>query len=437
MKWWNRLSIKLTVFILLVAIVPLAGFGISTIHDIRRVRLQSIAQIQQEIAKNSANLVSSSLTHTAESIKLAFGNSELDSAAPDDQEWSLQLLIKASPHLDSLALLDKSGRELIKVGREQVYYQKDLGQHPDYPEFLSNEDVHPVIGKFHLTSSNRLILDMYIPFVSPMDRHVTSVIVAEVDMEKLLDFITDLKVGKTGYVYVVNAEGEYLAYPDHSAVLSRENAHYNPQVEAFVSGSTVLNTNQTYFNRLHKEVISNAREIQNPRLLVVVAQPLDEALAAVTLINKRQTSVLLVVLVIVILFSLYFTVKMVKPLRRLASGAQLIGAGTLSHRIPVTSSDELGLVTQSFNVMAENLETAHNRTNQQNWLKQGVTELDNLLRGDSSLEEICTNVVTFMAGILQQQVGLIYIHDGKGNYKYTAGYAFQPGGGLYRILQTG
>jgi CheY-like chemotaxis protein/signal transduction histidine kinase len=437
MKWWNRLSIRLTVFILLVAIAPLAGFGISTINDIRRVRLQSIASFQQEIARNSAKLISLALAHTAENIQLTFGNTELDGADPDDQEWSLQLLIKSSPHLHSLTLLDNSGRELIKVGREQVYYQKDLGQHHDHPKFLSNENNQTVIGKSHLTSNNRLLLDMYIPFLSPMDRHVTSIIVAEIDMEKLLNFITDLKVGKTGYVYVVNAEGEYLAYPDHSAVLSHENAHYNPQVKAFVSGGTVLNTNERYFNRLQKEVISNAHEIQQPKLLVVVAQPLDEALAAVDVISKRQTGVLLVVLAIALLFSLYFTIKTVKPLRRLASGAQRIGEGELSHRIPVNSNDELGLVTQSFNVMAENLETAHNNTNQQNWLKQGITELDNLLRGDSSLEEICTNVVTFMAGFLQQQVGLIYAHDGKGSYRHNAGYAFSPGSGFTKSFKMG
>ena len=437
MKWWNRLSVRLTVFILLLATIPLAGFGFSTIKEIRHVRLQSVSQIHKEIAKDAVKLIESSLADITKQVQLVAASADLDSAIPDDQEWFLQLLVKSSPYLFSLALIEDNGRELVKVGREEIYSQKNLTSHSDHPDFLKMGNVHTVIGKTHFSSNNIMLLEIFIPLVNPIDQQVSSIVLAEIDMANLFEYISDLHVGKTGYVYVVNGEGQYLAYPDHSAVLSRETAHYNPQVESFIAGNKILETNQLYFNRYHKEVISNAHEITEPKLLVVVAQPIDEALAAVALINKRQTLTLLTVLAVAVLFSLYFTVKTVRPLRRLEAGAQQIGEGKLSHRIPVNSSDELGSVTQSFNVMAENLQTARINAEHDNWLKEGIKELDDLLRGDYSLQEICANVVTFMADKLHQQVGLIYAHDGKGTYNYIAGYAFQPGPGLAKSFKIG
>jgi len=437
MKWWHRLSFRLTVFILLLAIVPLAGFGITTINDIRQVRLQSIAEIHKGVAMHSAHLVEGLLAHMIREIQLVIETGELENAHVSDQEWFMQQLIQNIPHLYSLTITDTTGKETLKVGRDTVYNTADLEIHADHPDFQKMGVQTAIIGDTHATRNNLLVLDVFIPMISPMDRHVTGIVVAEVDVEKYLSFTADLRVGTTGYVYVVDPRGKILAHPDHSVVLANGDGLANPQVQAFVAGKTVFLPNQIYSNRQQVEVISNVRATSDPKLLVVVVQSVDEALATVHRLSKRQTILLAVVLVVAILLSLYFTIKTIVPLGRLESGARRIGEGELAHRIPVTSSDELGSVARSFNAMARELETAHTLADDQNWLKQGVTELDNLLRGDQSLEELCSKVVTFMARYLQKQVGLIYVHDGKGSYRYMTGYAFQPGPGFSAHFKSG
>ena len=437
MKWWNRLSVRLTVFILLLAIVPLAGFGISTIQDIRRVRLQSVAEIHTRVAYNSAKLIEVSLSDTVKKIQLVAEGTELESAEITDQESILQLLISSTPSLYTLAIAKPDGREFVKIGRDTIYNLEDFGIDADHKYFSNTASLHSTIGSLYKNSDNLLLLNVNIPLLSARDRQVTAVLVVEIDMEKLVNFIADLRVGETGYVYVVNAEGQYIAYPDHSAVLAGENALYNPMVKDFVAGTKNKKNNGTYFNRNNIKVISNAHEVAEPKLLIVVAQPIEEALATVNLISKRQTILLMIVLAIAVLLSLYFSIKTFKPLLRLQSGAQLIGAGDLSHRILVNSSNELGSVTESFNLMAESLEASHQYDKQQKWLEKGITDLDNQLRGDQSQEQICANVITFIASYLKQQVGLMYIYDDNETFRYTAGYAFQPGAGFLKSFKTG
>jgi nitrate/nitrite-specific signal transduction histidine kinase len=48
-----------------------------------------------------------------------------------------------------------------------------------------------------------------------------------------------------------------------------------------------------------------------------------------------------------------------RPIAQLAEGAEAIGAGRLSHRLPVEGRDELALLSGHFNRMAEQLQDHH------------------------------------------------------------------------------
>lgn len=64
---------------------------------------------------------------------------------------------------------------------------------------------------------------------------------------------------------------------------------------------------------------------------------------------------LIVVVCLVVVSAIWVARTLTRPLLALADGAAAIGAGDLDARIPVTSTDELGVVAQSFNRMAGDL----------------------------------------------------------------------------------
>ncbi len=427
MNWWNRLSYRLTIFILVLALVPLAGFGIFTIKDIRNVQLLSVEQIHGNMALNVAERIESSLANTADRIQLVIESNELETLDVSDQEWILQMLIKGLPHLHALKIIDMDGRERIKISRDRIYGPKELKQKIRLPDFSNIEDKKPVIGPQYVATRTAVFFDLFIPILDPINRQVVALVAAEIEIEKFLGFVADLRVGRTGYVYVVNDRGKILVHPDHSVVLANENTLNNPLVNDFVSGQKVVEANKIYTNAQQMNLLTNVHGVKQMNLLVVVVQSVEEALAAVAQITVREITTLAFVFVAAILMAGYFIIKLNRPLNRLASGAQLLGKGNLSHRIETTTSDELGAVTRSFNTMAQEMEDSKQKADQLNWVRQGMLELDEQLRGDLSLESVCKNVVTFMAGYLNKQVGLIYAHNGKGSYHYAAGYAFTPG----------
>ena len=184
MKWWQRLSFKLTCFILLLAVVPLAGFGITTINDVRRVRLHSVEEIHKGIATRSSNRIEYSLTYMIEKFQLIIASGKLDTTDISEQESFLKLLIQTIPHVHALTITNITGREMVKVGRDAVYHEKDLKSYRNFPDFRTDNIRTPIIGETHFTRSNLPVLDLFVPLVNSMERQGAAVLVAEVDLER-------------------------------------------------------------------------------------------------------------------------------------------------------------------------------------------------------------------------------------------------------------
>lgn len=103
---------------------------------------------------------------------------------------------------------------------------------------------------------------------------------------------------------------------------------------------------------------------------IIIAKPSSNysALRFVTsleMIDDQINSIMLValivsvfILLVVTLMGVYFVKSICVPLGRIGSTAKKLAKGDFSERIPVTSSDEIGQLSHSFNEMADELENS-------------------------------------------------------------------------------
>jgi CheY-like chemotaxis protein/HAMP domain-containing protein len=436
MRWWNKLTYRLSILIILLAVVPLALFGITAIEQVRSAMLASIERENRGLANRSANMIEATVAQTLKDVELVVTSNDFSAATQDDQEWYLQLLLKSIPHLQLLTIFDNAGKIKLKVGRQKVYAPDESSRQNNLPEFSGSGTLQPVTGDIYYLD-NQLYFPLFIPLVDPMTGAVELVLKAEVDVTRLLYFTTTLQAREASYVYVVSGKGKVLTYPDRSVVLAGEDRLENPLVQRYVEGEKVTPAVMQYRSRDQVDLLTNVKAVGRPELLVVVEEPVEEALATVKSISAKQWIFLSISLAVAILLSLYFSIKTIRPLRFLEAGARRLGAGNLSHRLEVVSSDELGVVAKSFNTMAEQLENTSKQVENQLWLNAGAARLDALLRGEQSLELLCSNVIGFMAEYLERQVGIVYTEDGEGSYSCIAGYAFRPDDGFTLHFREG
>ena len=92
---------------------------------------------------------------------------------------------------------------------------------------------------------------------------------------------------------------------------------------------------------------------------LVVKIDLEEIDAPLRWIQKRVLTVLPLIVLVIVVVSLFLAGNLAKPVRMLIQGTRRLKEGDYAARIDVASRDEIGVLAESFNAMAENLEKTH------------------------------------------------------------------------------
>jgi len=253
-------------------------------------------------------------------------------------------------------------------------------------------------------------------------------------------------MGKTGETYLVGPDkrmrtDSFLDPEGHSVIASFQGdiVHHGVDTEAVrhaLAGRSGVDILTEY--RGKKALSAYAPlEVMNLGWAIITEMDIDEALAPI--ISLRKIIILLVSVTgaIVILLAMLVTRTMVLPLRKLTAMSLEIAAGNLVFEDIRVPKNEIGLLKESFREAVTSLQEAETERERNNWLKNGQSGLEERMRGDQNMEELCRNIMTFIAGYLNVQIGTLYVNDGEGMLKLTASYAYQSRKGLSNRFNIG
>jgi signal transduction histidine kinase len=135
--------------------------------------------------------------------------------------------------------------------------------------------------------------------------------------------------------------------------------------------------------------------------IVRVGVSLERANKEVDKISKSAIGLTVIVIVASILLSFFLIKVLLNPIKELALGTKKIASGDLSYRVPLTSSDELSDLAESFNSMAQDLKSYVDELNNE---KEDLLELKIMLeqRG-KELEETLDKVQNIQQELLRSE----------------------------------
>ncbi|MEI7491354.1 MAG: response regulator [Bacteroidota bacterium] len=126
---------------------------------------------------------------------------------------------------------------------------------------------------------------------------------------------------------------------------------------------------------------------------------------------------------------------MLASFKNVISQATLISNGDYSDEMqPRGEKDSLGKALQQ---MTRTLRENSVEMGQQDWLKSGMAELSMKLSGDKSIHDVTHELIKFLVGYLEGQLGLFYLADEQDDLILTATYAFHDRKGNFSRLKPG
>jgi two-component sensor histidine kinase/HAMP domain-containing protein len=261
----------------------------------------------------------------------------------------LKRLVQDINALQEVVRLDKNGRMMASWAVDQPVLASMINIHrlDWFQAAVRGDHFHgPVqISGFNLP---------YMIVAQPAE--TGGVVAGRLKMDMLWQVVGDIRFGKTGRAYLVDSSGRVIAYTDRQIML--ENASIANRHE-FLLASQALQKSWfgQYWNFAGERVVGATTEMAHTGWIVFAEISRAEAFEA-----TRNAFLIIGGGMIFLALAAIFVGRsaldnwVLAPIGELAKGAQKIGAGDLSYRIPVTRQDEIGMVAESFNEMALRLE---------------------------------------------------------------------------------
>ncbi len=265
-----------------------------------------------------------------------------------DIQSSASYLIKTNDYIKKITLLSTYGRELEKydifgpVSSDKLTYE------------VSSEPFEKALGGsaaiskvYYLEEGLAPHLDLFTP-VYGAKASVSGVIKMRVNLHQVKEELSDIRLGKNGFIYVVDNEGRLIAHESNDYVLERPNLSSRPLIaNALINKPSTMNEEQ-YINKEKVRVVSKAVVIPGLDWIAVFEQPMDEAYSFLTTLRNLFVITIVGSIILLLIIAMFLSENLTRPIRKLEQSAQRIESGRSKQTEVITTGDEIESLSKSF-----------------------------------------------------------------------------------------
>jgi signal transduction histidine kinase len=393
MKGWTargRLFRKyVAVLFLLVGGMLLLSSAVNLYFSYRQTKA-ALIRLQRQQALAAAGRIEQFVKGVERQVRAAMEVPFTDAAMVREQrEIDFLRLLRDVPAITEIVQLDPEGRVQLLVSRlapNEIGSRRDLSADP---RFLKTRIGRTSFSPVYFRKES----EPYLTIAVPWGEGAPEVAAAEVDLKAIWQVVSQIRLGVSGYVYVVDQRGILVAHPDMSAVLQKRDLSGLPQIRAARVAPTAPDGVTETAGLQGGRAVTSYATIDPLGWRVFAEQPLAEAFAPLQGAILLSSIFFVVGLGLSVFASVVLARRMVEPIRELQEGAARIGAGELAHRIDVKTGDELEALGAEFNRTAARLEESYANLEQKvevrtHELALANTELSEALERQTATSEI-------------------------------------------------
>ncbi len=166
-----------------------------------------------------------------------------------------------------------------------------------------------------------------------------------------------------------------------------------------------------YHNASGEKVMGVSRniEVAGTNMLVISEMNYDTAMAPAIAFRNQLLVVLGFTSLIVLVIAGVTTRRIVNPIRMITLWVNQVAAGNYVDGKVLKQNNEIGELSRSFQVMTERLRKISADNDIRSWHQNGVASLNETVRGEQAMAELCRNIITTLCRYLDIPMGAMYV----------------------------
>ena len=272
-----------------------------------------------------------------------------------EEKVVIERFIALTKEFSSIAYIDARGREELKlVNGERSYELFDISKTGIYQKM--NKRPNEVVASFHTPTNDPA--NAYVEFGILRKNYFDEflgIITAKISLYNLSRTVQGFKMGKTGFVLLMDKNKRILSYPRSEHLLEKVKTE-DVLSEKFISDAAAMKKGFMRAKIVDTDGYVAYTPLKDLEWTVLAVMPYKEFIKEPNTMRNAVIVFSLLILVLGLLTSLAVANSINKPISELAKAAELLGQGDLSRRVGIESDNEIGILTQSFNRMADELE---------------------------------------------------------------------------------
>jgi PAS domain S-box-containing protein len=357
----NRLSLNLTLFGALAVTLPIFLIMVLMGNEATKV----LQQKTQEHFALQALSMQYSVLDWYQKISNLINTLRIQPNIINMQSEQHQAILKNTqqfyPDVYVMYVSNLDGQNIARSDEKPL---KNFGDRQYFKDVLSGKDIATQV------IISRTVSKPAIFFAAPIKdtfNKMVGVLGVGSELKILNDRVFDIKIGKTGFAFVIDQKGKLLIHPYQELSKEIKDFSYHPAVSSLLQGKTGM---FSFYDEKNIEWLAYRLLLPNG-WGVIVQQQKQEALQEITVFWYFVIALIVILLILLAIFTWITGNHLVRPISELTQAAISLSNGEHHKMAAIHRNDEIGFLANTFNQMAKKLQYSFDAIEEQrNHLKQ-------------------------------------------------------------------
>lgn len=337
-----------------ILVVFICGFfGMLSYYTFYTAMEKNINSSLQDKARESSKLLSSILQQQVRSMTEIAARSEIKSMNPEIQVPVLQERANKLGY-SGLYAMDLSGMAYMQTGEKT---KMDLGT-----GYLKKAvQGTPAIDGPYFNVNGEEIISVAVPIKNNAGR-TTGVLFSNISTSELNKFVQSMKIGNSGYCFIINKDGTKVAHKNLTLVLNKDNTIKNSQKDSSLKKLASIEKNMVqgrsgsdYYRQKGNDLLLAYSPLSGVNWYLGLVIDRNEILNSVNSLKYKMAAATLIFILAGILMGIIIASQIKKPLLNIRKYARELSNFNLTYKMDIKSRDEFGQTVVDLNSALKNI----------------------------------------------------------------------------------